>query len=70
MKIILNGERRNILDNISLKNFIADLSLKENLDLSGAVVLVNDSLEKKETWENLILKENDTLEVLCFVSGG
>ncbi len=41
-----------------------------NIDLKGAVVLVNDDIIKKDNWEEFQIKENAEVEVLSFVSGG
>lgn len=70
MKIILNGVEENIEKEIILKEFIEKISKEKNITLSGAVVLVNDNLIKKDNWQDVIIKENDVIEVLVFVSGG
>ena len=70
MKIILNGNIETIEKDLTIKKFIEKLSLEKNINLSGAVILVNDELIKKENWSEKIIKENESLEVLSFVSGG
>ncbi|MFK4785414.1 sulfur carrier protein ThiS [Fusobacterium sp. MFO224] len=70
MDIMLNGAKE-ILDNeISVKNFIEKLSAEKNINLSGAVILINTTLIKKDSWHETVIKENDDIEVLAFVSGG
>ncbi|MCI6152546.1 sulfur carrier protein ThiS [Fusobacterium perfoetens] len=70
MKIILNGVEEEIEKEIILKEFIEKISIEKNITLSGAVVLVNDNLIKKDNWQDVTIKENDVVEVLVFVSGG
>lgn len=48
MNIILNGERYEISkDEITVEELLSELSVKWNIDLSGAVVLVNENIVKK-----------------------
>lgn len=48
MNIILNGEKYEISkDSITVEELLSELSVKWNIDLSGAVVLVNDEIVKK-----------------------
>ncbi len=71
MEIILNGERYEISkDEISVEELLKELSTKWNLDLSGAVVLVNDKIVKKNDWKREKIVKDYHLEVLSFVSGG
>lgn len=48
------------------------LSLIEELELNidGMVVIHNETIIKKDQYQNFILSENDRLELLNFVSGG
>ena len=71
MNIILNGEKYEISkDNITVEELLNELSVKWNIDLSGAVVLVNDEIVKKHNWKTEKIAEDYHLEVLSFVSGG
>ena len=64
MNIILNGEKYEISkDSITVEELLNELSVKWNIDLSGAVVLVNDEIVKKnlvvdclQEQENLLIK--------------
>lgn len=40
------------------------------MNLSGAVVLVNDDVVKKADWDKAVIKASSAVEVLSFVSGG
>ena len=71
MEIILNGEKYSPLeDNITVEDLIKEISIKWNIDLSSAVVLVNDEIVKKNDWKIKKIGNKYHLEVLSFVSGG
>lgn len=70
MQIVLNGVSENIEKEILISEFIEKLSSEKNINLSGAVVLLNDELIKRDNWKDVSIKENDEIEVLTFVSGG
>lgn len=70
MNIILNGSNEILEKEIFADNFIKKISKEKNINLSGAVILINDIIIKKENWHKTIIKENDNIEVLSFVSGG
>lgn len=71
MEIILNGERYEISkEEISVEELLEELSTKWKIDLSGAVVLVNDEIVKKNDWKREKVAKDYHLEVLSFVSGG
>ncbi|MGB0404691.1 MAG: sulfur carrier protein ThiS [Fusobacterium sp.] len=55
---------------MSVQNFIENLSEEKKINLSSAVILINTDLVKKDNWHKTIIKENDDIEVLAFVSGG
>lgn len=65
MEILLNGKTKEIVE-ADLLTLVEEL----NLSLEGLVVLHNDIIIKKENYENIVIKENDKLEILSFVSGG
>ena len=65
MELLVNGK------SFSTKNRDI-LSLIEELELNidGMVVIHNETIIKKDQYQNFILSENDRLELLNFVSGG
>ena len=65
MKLLVNGK------SFSTKSRDI-LSLIEELELNidGMVVIHNETIIKKDQYQNFILSENDKLELLNFVSGG
>lgn len=71
MEILLNGEKYEIIkEKITIQELLDELSQKWKLDLSGAVVLINDNIIKKSEWNKQKIDEDCEVEVLSFVSGG
>tara|TARA_Y100001970_G_scaffold156265_1_gene191225 strand:- start:1957 stop:2166 length:210 start_codon:yes stop_codon:yes gene_type:complete len=69
MRIKVNGEERNL----ELKNQIAFLS--KSLESMGykpntIVVELNDLIVNSKKWDDVILKEGDSLEIVSIVGGG
>ena len=70
MNIILNGKNYSLEENFTVQKLLKKLEEDWSLDLSGAVVLVNDEIVKKDRWKESEIFENAEIEVLSFVSGG
>lgn len=70
MEIILNGEKTTISSQENLMSYIKGLGVQWKIELEGAVVLLNNDIVKKDVWNETLIKEGDSLEVLSFVSGG
>ena len=70
MEIILNGNNYSCEGVITVKKLLEKLEAEWNIDLKGAVVLVNDDIVKKPQWEETTISEGIEVEVLSFVSGG
>ncbi len=66
MKIVLNGESREVNDGISL------FALMEQEGVTDKVMAaaVNMQIVKKEDWNTKSLEEGDKVELLQFVGGG
>jgi sulfur carrier protein len=65
MNVIINGKNETITTT-NLRELLAD----KNLEINGLVVLLNDNIIKKDDYHSVFLKEEDSLEILNFVSGG
>ena len=66
MRIQVNGESREVLDNSSLQDLIAVLNLKaERLAME-----LNDKVIRRVDWEGTVLCPNDKVEIVHFVGGG
>lgn len=70
MKIKLNGEDLTLDGVLTVEELLDKLSREWYLDLSGAVVLVNDNVIKKNDWNRQKIAMDYVVEVLSFVSGG
>lgn len=66
MLIRVNGKEENVQEGISLIEF---LTFKQ-VDQLSIVIEYNFNIIKNVQWSSIILKENDTLEILRFVGGG
>ncbi len=66
INIIINGENRDIKENISLLQIIIELKIEDKVMAAA----VNMEIVKKDNWNNYIPKNNDKLELLQFVGGG
>ncbi len=70
MNILLNGKDYSSEKISTVKELLMELEREWSIELSGAVVLVNDEIVKKDRWEDTEISENAEIEVLSFVSGG
>jgi len=66
MKIIVNGDTRELKDNSTLLDLLKELSL----DGKVMAAAVNMNIVKQDSWNVHILKDGDKLELLDFVGGG
>ena len=69
MKIKVNGEEKKL----ELRN--ENASLSETLDLMGyrpntIIVELNNLIINSKMWDNVTLKEGDSLEIVSIVGGG
>lgn len=66
MQIVLNGENKEISENISLKQLINKLELKQE----RVAVELNKTVARRKDWAEIMLKDGDQLEIVHFVGGG
>lgn len=66
MKVVINGIAQDFDAAVSLLEAMKILNIQEKV----VALALNSNIVKKEQWNSVILKENDKLEVLQFVSGG
>lgn len=66
MLIKVNGKELSLEQEISLLEFL----ISQKIDPRLAIIEHNEQIIKNEDWANVIIKENDTLEVLRFIGGG
>ena len=66
MEIILNGKTEQVSENLSVQNFLQQLSVTFN----NVVVELNREIVKREEWQGTILQPGDQLELVRLVGGG
>lgn len=66
MKIIINGETREIANELNLANLLKTLVLPNE----RIAVELNKEVVRKKDWENIIIKDADKIEIVHFVGGG
>jgi len=64
--IQINGEPREVKENISLLELFASLSLKPE----QVAVELNQEVVHRAQWESTTLEEADKVEIVHFVGGG
>ena len=66
MHIQVNGESREVEENISLPKLIAVLSLKAD----QIAIELNHNVIRRALWEDTLLQTGDRVEIVHFVGGG
>jgi sulfur carrier protein len=66
LRIQINGEVREVKTDISVRELIADLSLKAE----QVAIELNRNVIRRAQWEATTLNEDDTVEIVHFVGGG
>lgn len=64
--IKVNGEFINEYEGKTLSEFLSN----EGYEITRIAVELNGEIARKKDYQSIILKENDTLEVVTFVGGG
>ena len=66
MKLIINGEEKDVQDGITIEELLDELGIKDKTMASA----VDMQVVKKEDWDKRVLKEGEKVEFLHFVGGG
>ncbi|WP_018248049.1 sulfur carrier protein ThiS [Orenia marismortui] len=66
MRLKVNGQQQVLEEEVKLTDFLES----KGLELDRLVIEYNKRVVSKEEWEDIILKDQDSLEVLRFVGGG
>jgi sulfur carrier protein len=66
MEIVLNGEKKQITDQISVEALLRHL----NSPLEGVAVAVNGNIIPRSKWHQEKLENKDKVEILGAVQGG
>lgn len=68
MKIVLNGNEKDVNDGTSLFDLLKQSKIKNGKP--GVAVAINNDVISHSEWENIKLKQNDRIEVIRAVQGG
>jgi thiamine biosynthesis protein ThiS len=66
VRIQVNGEFREVKENISLSELIASLSLKAD----QLAIELNQNVVRRAQWQSTVLQTDDKIEIVHFVGGG
>lgn len=66
MRIQINGEPREVADEITLAQLVSLLQLKPE----QIAIELNRTVVRRADWSEALLHEDDTLEIVHFVGGG
>lgn len=66
MKIKVNGEEREVAQATTLQQLIQSLGLESKVMAAA----VNMEIVKQDAWNQAVLNDGDTIELLDFVGGG
>lgn len=66
MRVIVNGEGRELPDGLTLEGLIAHLSLAPD----RLAIERNREVVRRSDWPHTLLSEDDRIEIIHFVGGG
>lgn len=66
MRININGEPREVKDDLNLPELIGSLNLRPE----QIAVELNQTVVRRAQWQATTLRENDKVEIVHFVGGG
>ena len=66
MRIQVNGEPREVGENVSLPKLVAELELKPE----QIAIELNHKVVRRAQWDNTWLQPDDKVEIVHFVGGG
>ena len=66
MKILLNGETKEISKQVNLLELLKEFSLPSE----RVAIELNKQVVRKKDWENILVNDADRIEIVHFVGGG
>ena len=66
MQVILNGERKEVADDINLSELLDSLQLPAQ----RIAIELNKQVVRKKDWPEIRVREADRIEIVHFVGGG
>ncbi len=72
MPITVNGDARTVPEGYPLTALLRDLEIDpdDDQETSGVAVAMNESVVRRQDWEDVRLAEDDTIEVIRAQPGG
>ena len=64
--MIVNGKKVNVSNGTSLQEFL----ISSKYDPSRVAVELNGKISSRKTFEEVMLKDTDSMEIVSFVGGG
>ncbi|CAN5375336.1 hypothetical protein BH20ACI1_BH20ACI1_30870 [soil metagenome] len=66
MKVIINGEIKEVAGNLNLTGLLEHLSLPDE----RIAIELNKEVVRKKDWETIEINDADKIEIIHFVGGG
>jgi thiamine biosynthesis protein ThiS len=66
LRIQVNGEPREVEENLSLPKLVAELELKPE----QIAIELNHNVVRRAQWDKTVLQPDDKVEIVHFVGGG
>jgi thiamine biosynthesis protein ThiS len=66
MKVLINGESKEITKQVNLIELLEEFSLPSE----RIAIELNREVVRKKDWENIQIKDADRIEIVHFVGGG
>lgn len=66
MQVTINGEKRELAENLSISEMLKNLELP----FERVAIELNKEVVRKKDWENIKVNDADKIEVIHFVGGG
>ena len=66
LNLRINGEHREVVDNLSLRELVTQLDLTPE----RIAIELNQNVVRRTEWPSTVLKEGDQVEIVHFVGGG
>jgi thiamine biosynthesis protein ThiS len=66
MKVLINGESKELTENLNLKELLRYFSLPSE----RIAIELNREVVRRKDWESIQIKDADNIEIVHFVGGG
>ncbi len=66
MQVLINGETRNIENELNLRQLLEKLELP----MTRIAIELNKDVVRKKDWETIKISDADKIEIIHFVGGG